>query len=168
MTQFLKVGTVSLVAIFSGLLSAAPIPVATPPKKAHLGVNLPEGEKAIYLRIVEAYRKGDVKETYKFRDLLSKNYPKSIYGDNAFYLAGLLDYQRGRVAEAVKNFGEVVKRYPNGNKRAAALYAKSIAYSKLNLPHISRHLLEEITKNYPGSPESQRAWIDLRLKEDKG
>jgi len=167
MAKFFKTGILLSIVVVASVVWAAPIPTAIS-KKAALGANLPEGEKAIYLRIVEAFRRGDIKETYKFRDMLVKNYPKSIYGDNAFYLAGLLDYQRGRVAEAVKNFGEVVKRYPHGNKRAAALYAKSMAYSKLNLPHISKKLLEEITKIYPGIPESQMAWIDLRLKDGRG
>ncbi len=159
---------------FAGLLVtatavAAPQPMSsTPPKKQKLGASLPEGEKAIYLRLVESYRKADIKATYKYRDLMLKNYAKSAYADNALYLAGLLDYQRGRVAEALENFGELIKRYPNGNKRPAALYAKSVAYSKLNLPQISKQLLEEITRVYPGSPESQRAWIDLRLKGSKG
>ncbi|MGE0762015.1 MAG: outer membrane protein assembly factor BamD [Bdellovibrionales bacterium] len=150
------------------LAFAAPLPMSSQPKKQKLGASLPEGEKAIYLRLVEAYRKADVNETYKFRDLMLKNYPKSIYADNALYLAGLLDYQRGRIAEAVQNFGELSRRYPAGNKRPAALYAKSIAYNKLNLPHLSKQILEEITRLYPGSPESQRAWMDLRLKENKG
>lgn len=147
---------------------AIPAPMGSNQKKHKLGASFPEGEKAIYMRLVDSYRKGSVSDTYHFRDLLLKHYTASIYADNALYLAGLLDYQRGRTAEAIHNFGELAKRYPQGNKRAAALYAKSMAYSKLNLPQLSRQLLEEITKTYPGSPESQRAWMDLRISEKRG
>lgn len=168
---------ITVTKILAGLIFSSGVFAATPPmqavsdkplRKQKLGASLPEGEKAIYLRVVEAYRKADVTETYKFRDLMLKNYPRSIYADNALYLTGLLDYQRGRVAEAVKNFGEISRRYPNGNKVPAAMYARSMAYNKLNIPHLSKQILEDITKRYPGSPESQRAWIDLRLKERKG
>ena len=160
---------------FVGLVFSTTVWAATPPmqsqpsqKRQKLGASMPEGEKAIYLRLVEAYRKADVAQTYKFRDLMLKNYPRSIYADNALYLSGLLDYQRGRTAEAVKNFGELAKRYPSGNKVPAALYAKSMAYNKLNIPQLSKQILLDITKRFPGSPESQRAWMDLRLKEKKG
>lgn len=164
-----KLFTCGLVALLNvSVAHAATAPMSAPVKKQKLGAALPEGEKAIYLRLIESYRKGDVQATYKFRDLMLKNYGSSIYADNALYLSGLLDYQRGRIAEAVHNFGELAKRYPNGNKRPAALYAKSVAYSKLNLPQLSKQILEEITRVYPGSPESQRAWMDLRLKENKG
>ncbi len=153
---------------FSSFANAAPQPISGQTKRQSLGRTLPEGEKAIYLRLVEAYRKGNVKDAYKFRDLMLKHYSRSIHADNALYLTGLLDYQRGRLAEAVANFGEVIKRFPKSNKRPAAMYAKSQAYSKLNLPDYSRNLLEQIKKEYPGSPESQRAMIDLRIKEKKG
>jgi TolA-binding protein len=130
-----------------------------------MAASLPEGERAIYLSLIDAYRKGDLKQTYRFRDLMIKNFRTSIYADNALYLTGLLDMQRGRMAEAVRNFGQLIDNYPRGNKRSAAMYGKSMAYSKLNLPVMSKQVLEKIIVEYPGSPESQRAWIDLRLKK---
>jgi TolA-binding protein len=147
---------------------AAPMPMVSEPKRQALGKGLPEGEKAIYLRLVDAYRRADLTETYKFRDLMLKHYSSSVYADNGIYLTGLLDYQKGRVAEAIGNFGEIIKRFPKSNKRAAAMYAKSQAYSRLNLHGMARELMEQILQEYPGSPESQRAVIDLRLKEKKG
>lgn len=152
--------------LFAGLIMGSVAGAAV--KKQKLGAQFPEGEKAIYMRLVDSYRRGSLVDTYRFRDLILKHYSASIYADNALYLAGLLDYQRGRTSEAIHNFGQIVKRYPQGNKRAAALYAKSMAYSKLNLHQLSRQLLEEITKTYPGSPESQRAWMDLRISEKRG
>lgn len=166
--KFLGLGSIIAIQMVVSAANAAPQPLKESPKKQALGKALPEGEKAIYLRVVDAYRRGHVPETYKFRDLMLKHYPNSIYLDNAFYLTGLLDYQRGRMAEAVANFGDIIRRFPKSNKRAAAIYAKSQAYSKLNLPSLSRQLLEQVLDEYPGSPESQRAAMDLHLREGKG
>lgn len=158
--------TVILIIGSSGF--AAPMPISKSPKRQSLGKSLPEGEKAIYLRLVDAYRRGHIEDTYKFKNLMMKHYAQSVHADNAIYLTGLLDYQRGRMAEAVSNFGEIIVKFPKSNKRPAAMYAKSQAYSKLNLPELSKKLLEQIKSEYPGSPESQRAVIDLRIKERKG
>lgn len=150
--------------LFQITAEAALIPSGVEVKKQKLGHHLPEGEKAIYLRFLDSYRKGQIVEAYRFKDLLLKNYPQSIHADNAVYLTGMLDMQRGRFAEAIKNFGAVQTLYPAGNKVPAALYAKSMTYNKLNMNQLSLQILEEVIKKYPGSPESQRAWMDLRLK----
>lgn len=164
-----SLGCLLTVILFTGSSGfAAPMPISKATKRQSLGKNLPEGEKAIYLRLVEAYRRGHIEDTYKFKNLMLKHYPQSVHADNAIYLTGLLDFQRGRMAEAVANFGDVIKKFPKSNKRPAALYAKSQAYSKLNLPELSKKILEQIKTEYPGSPESQRAVIDLRIRERKG
>lgn len=147
------------------LILTANLAGAAPRTKLDYGTQLPEGEKAIYMRLIEAYRSSSIKDTYKFRDMMLKRYPKSVYADNALYLAGLLDFQKGRIAESIQNYSELIRRYPQANKKVSALYAKSAAYTKLNLPQISKKILEEIVSKYPGSPESQRAWIELRLRE---
>lgn len=163
-----KVGLLTSMLFAAQVSFAAVGPMAGSKSKAKLGSQLPEGEKAIYLRVVEAYREGNVAQVYKFRDLLLKHYPRSVYADNALYLTGLLDYHKGRTAEAIQNFGDVTTRYPQSNKRVSAMYAKAVAYSKLNMPEFTKRLLKEIIDQYPGSPESQRAWIDLRLKDKRG
>ncbi|MGL1148021.1 tetratricopeptide repeat protein, partial [Vibrio parahaemolyticus] len=76
-----------------------------------------EGERLLYTRVVEAYRKGDLNETIKQRELLARNYAQSIHLDNAFYLTGVLQFQNNRFAEAVRDFGFVEKHYPKSNKR---------------------------------------------------
>ena len=165
-----KIVCVMSLAIVGHSALAAPHPLSlnrTAEKSQVWGESFPEGEKAIYLRLIESYRKSNLGAVYRFRDLLLTHYPVSIYADNAIYLAGMLDMEKGRLADAIQNFGRVSEKYPKGNKRPAALYAKSMAYAKLNLPKVSRKVLEQLVNEYPGSAESQRAWIDLRLKEKK-
>jgi TolA-binding protein len=138
---------------------------ATPPKLNAFS----EGERLLYTRIVEAYRKNDAAELTRQRDLLAKNYPKSVHLDNAFYLSGVLEFQNNHMSEAVRNFGIVADRYPHSNKRPAALFAKAMTYQKLGLKPQASHVLNEIVKEYPGSQESQRAWMQLKIAgETKG
>lgn len=122
-----------------------------------------EGERLIYTRVVESFRKNDLAQTVKQRDLLVKNYPKSVHIDNAYYMTGVLNYQQNRFAEAVRDFGIVTEKYPQSNKRAAAMFAKANTYEKLGLKPQSLRLLQQVVKEYPGSQESQRAWMQLKI-----
>jgi len=163
MCSVIKISAVLLV--FSVAVHAA-IPTKTSGSAGRSqiwGPEFPEGELAIYKRILEAYRDRDANRLERFNKLLLQHYPKSAFADNGLYLAGLLELNQGRIAKAVKNFGLVTDKYPDGNKRAAAMYGKSVAYSKLNLQKLSKKVLQEIVKEYPGSPESQKAWVELRL-----
>lgn len=122
-----------------------------------------EGERLIYTRVVGAFRKNDLAETIKQRDLLLRNYPSSVHLDNSFYLTGVLQYQNNQYAEAVRDFGVVTDRFPKSNKRPAAMFAKASTYEKLGLKPQATRLWKLIVKEYPGSQESQRAWMQLKL-----
>ncbi|MBX3021932.1 MAG: tetratricopeptide repeat protein [Bdellovibrionales bacterium] len=122
-----------------------------------------EGERLVYTRAVEAFRKNDLNELRKQRDLLVRNYPNSIHLDNTYYLSGVLQFQGGQYAEAVRDFGVVSEKFPKSNKRPAALFAKAMTYEKLGLKPQAERLLQMIVKEYPGSQESQRAWMQLKV-----
>lgn len=126
-----------------------------------------EGERVVYTRLVEAYRKNQLAEVVKHRQLLEKNYPRSVHLDNAYYLTGMLEFQNQYMGEAVKSFNVVTDRFPKSNKRPAALFGLAMSYQKLNLPKLSHKVLEQISKEYPGSPESRRAWMQLRMEGAK-
>lgn len=126
-----------------------------------------EGERLVYTRLVEAYRKNQLDEVIKQRQLLERNYPKSVHLDNAYYLTGMLEFQNQYMAEAVKSFNTVTDRFPKSNKRPAALFGLAMSYQRLNLQPLSSKVLKQIAKEYPGSPESKRAWMQLKLEKDK-
>jgi TolA-binding protein len=94
---------------------------------------------------------------------LARNYPKSVHLDNAYYLTGVLQFQSNRYAEAVRAFGIVADRYPQSNKRPAAMFAKARTYELLGLKPQAKRLWNLIVKEYPGSQESQRAWMQLKV-----
>jgi TolA-binding protein len=122
-----------------------------------------EGERLVYTRVVEAFNKNNLKAALHERSLLARNYPKSVHLDNAFYLTGVLQFQAGRYADAVRDFGVVENQFPHSNKRPSAMFAKAMTYEKLGLKPQATRLWNLIVKEYPGSQESQRAWMQLKV-----
>lgn len=124
-----------------------------------------EGERLVYAKVVKAYRGNDLDEAKRQRNLLEKHYPNSIHLANAFYLTGVLEYQKNYFANAVRDFGVVADRYPMASKRPAAMYAKAAIYERLGLKPQSDRLLKILMKEYPGSQESQRAAVQLKVAQ---
>lgn len=133
---------------------------AAVPKKLSM---FPEGERLIYSRIVDSYRRNDLVQLVRQRQLLEKNYPSSIHLDNAYYLSGMLQFQNARYGEAVREFNTVTDRFTKSNKRPAALFGMAMTYERLGLKTQMRSVLEALLKEYPGSQESQRAWMHLQV-----
>ncbi len=75
--------------------------LAAVPKKMNA---FTEGDRVVYTRLVEAYRKNNLAEVQKQRALLEKNYPASVHLDNAYYLTGMLEFQNQYLGEAVRSF----------------------------------------------------------------
>lgn len=123
-----------------------------------------EGDRLIYARLVEAYRKNSLPEVYRQRQILERNYPQSVHLDNAIYLTGMLEFQNNRLGEAVRTFNTVTDRYPKSNKRPAALFGLAMSYKRLGIKSLSTRVLNDIVRAYPGSPESQRAQMHLRVE----
>lgn len=143
------------------MLSMIVVPTfAATPKKMQA---FPEGDRLVYSRLVQAYRKSDLIEVLKQRNILQKNFPKSVHLDNAFYLSGMLEFQNNRIGESVRSFGVVSNSFRKSNKRAAALFAKGVAYQRLNLQPQAKRVWKSVIQDYPGSPEAQRAWMHLRM-----
>lgn len=148
--------------VFVSVVGVSAYAVSTPIKN-----QLPDGDKVIYGRLLEAYRQQKVKDVVDQKNLLQRNYPTSIHMDNALYLSGLLQIQRNRIPEGLKDLSNLEKNYPKSLKRPSALYAKAMAYQKLDLPHQQQSVLHELTKKYAGSVESQKAWVELRVMKEK-
>ena len=122
----------------------------------------PEGEEILYTRVLENYRKGNTEEMQKLANRLVKLFPRSVYNDNALYLTGVAFMEQNQFGPAIKLFDRVEEQYPLGNKRASAIYAKSVIYKKLNLPQLSQMMLQNLVKTYPGTAEGLRAKLELK------
>lgn len=127
--------------------------------------SFPEGERLLYSRLVEAFRRNQLSTVVQQRQLLEKNYPKSVHLDNAYYLTGMLEFQNGMYGEAVRDFNKVTDLFPKSNKRPSALFALAATYDRLGLKPQAVRVYQSVIKDYPGSPESQRAWMQLQLEK---
>jgi TolA-binding protein len=150
---------------FSALvLTAAGVSVgASVPGKL---ASFPEGERLVYARLVEAFHQNQLGEVIKQRQILERNYPRSVHLDNAYYLNGMVELQNNRLGEALKTFDVVRDRFVKSNKRPSALFASAATYQKLNLPTQAHRVYQRIMTEYPGSPEAQRAWMQLRIEKE--
>jgi TolA-binding protein len=146
---------ISVATLLAGLDVSAAVPKKVNPFEG--------GERLVYTRVVEAYRKSDLNSVIQNRNLLEKNYPNSVHLDNAYYLTGRLQFQDNRVGEAVKSFATVRSRFPQSNKRPSALFGLAMSYRKLGLQPLANNIMNEILREYPGSPESQRAMMQLQI-----
>lgn len=148
---------------FSALmLTAVSADAAVPGKLA----SFPEGERLVYTRLIEAFHKNQLADVIKQRQLLERNYPRSVHLDNAYYLNGMVELQNNRLGEALKTFAVVRDRFVKSNKRPSALFASAATYQKLNLPTQAHRVYKRIITEYPGSPEAQRAWMQLRIEKE--
>lgn len=128
------------------------------------------GEKAeqlseieIYHKVVEKYQQNDEAALSAYTNLLSKKFPRSIYCDNALYLQGMLAFSLKKFGESLNSFQKIIAQYPMSNKAVSALFAKGVVFKKMNLNKEAGRILAQVINQYPGSPESERAQIELKL-----
>lgn len=125
----------------------------------------PEGEKLVFSKLLSSFRKGDVEDVTKQKKLLEDKYPTSVHLDSAYYLLGALEYQQGHLGEALRAFDKVVNQYTLSSKRSGALFGMGMTYKKLNLFNQAQAVFHRILELYPGSPEAQRASLEIRLTD---
>ena len=117
----------------------------------------------LYSEAIKAYRIKNQSELQFYAVQLKKRFPTSIHIDNALYLRGRLSYDSGQVAQSISFFQEIIQHHKSSNKRPAALLMKARAYTELNLKDMAKEALKQISKEYPGSPESYQADAELSL-----
>lgn len=120
-------------------------------------------EPEIYRKSVEKYRQNDEIALNAYVNLMLKKYPRSIYCDNVLYLQGMLSFSQKKFGESLNSFQKILNVYPHGNKAVSALFAKGVVFKKMNLNQEAIRLLAQVVNQYPGSPESARAQVELKL-----
>ena len=120
-------------------------------------------EVKTYQKAVEYYKQGDETALNAYANFLLKRYPKSIYSDNVVYLQGMLAFSNKNFGASLTHFHKILSLYPQSNKAVAALYSKGIVFKKMNLDKEAVKVLAQVINRYPGSPESAKAQIELKL-----
>lgn len=147
----------------AALLIGMILPIISHGATPALSKVFPEGEEMVFSKLFASYQKQDLADVVKQQQILKKNYPASLYTDQALYLRGYLELRKGRFAEALKAFSELDQKRPLSVKRPEALFAMGVTYKKLELPKQADLVFKRLQKSYPGSPESRRAALERRL-----
>ncbi|MEY4616099.1 MAG: hypothetical protein RJB66_1059 [Pseudomonadota bacterium] len=120
-------------------------------------------ELQVYQRAVERSKQSDSAALNAYSSLLLKRFPNSIYCDNVIYLQGMLAFNQKNYGPSLNLFQKIIDRYPQSNKAVSALFAKGIVFRKMNLEKEAVKVLAQVMNKYPGSPESERAQVELKL-----
>lgn len=120
-------------------------------------------DQGFYSEVVAHYQTRDAKGLNRYLEAMLKRFPNSPYADNALFLGGELALELKNYPEALKHFQKITRFYPLSNRAVAALFAKGMAYRKMNLEAQAKKVFFDLRMKYPGSPESFRAEAELKL-----
>lgn len=125
----------------------------------------PLSEDTLYAEVITSYRSSDLQKLLFFQKTLAQRFPKSIHLDNALFLSGKLLFKNKLLARSLSYFHRITEQLLSSNKRPAALLMKARVYSRLNLPEVALATLQQLRKEYPGSPEYYQAEGEIQLIE---
>ncbi len=151
-------------------MSQAPLPSSLPGKVLEVTPDsvisgsfgkMPEGQ--LYAEITDRYQAHDV---WGF-ELRSKAYlgrfTDSERRDEVVYMKGLMELGDKNYGVALAQFNRVLRDHPNGKKAPSAMFAKGVTYKRMNLVREAKLALIQVLQKYPGSPESMRAKVELKV-----
>lgn len=126
------------------------------------GVPLPKlSDGQLYKKAIEFYRRGDAVGLENIGNFLLRRFPLSIYGDNIHYLKGMMAFNQKKFGDSLTSFQKILDDYPKSNKAVSALYGKGIVFRKMNLDKVAVRMLAQVINEYPGTPESKKAKLEL-------
>lgn len=124
-------------------------------------------------RVNEEQAFAKVKAAYeaKSKDLIAlatgfvRRFPKSSLIDDVTYLVGLAAFESRDYGRALRSWNMVISDFPQSQKRVSALLAKAVLLKKIDMNTESKKTFLDLVKQYPQSPEAERAQIELRLMQ---
>ena len=120
-------------------------------------------EGALYADVLDRYQSGNKKSFLMSSNMYLQRFPRADRKDDVLYMRGLNFLAEKSYGEALISLNQILREHPTGRKSPAALFAKGIVFKRMNLPEASRSSLIKIKQDYPGSPEAQRASVELKL-----
>ena len=119
-------------------------------------------DQELYTDMQLSFQKRELPRLVRLYKSLSKNFPQSQLLDRSLFLVGELFLIKEMYSDALKTFKKLEQKHPLSSKIPAVQLAKSKIYLKMSLPSQARSALESIVNNFPGSPESQRASLEMK------
>jgi len=122
-----------------------------------------EDEKTIFIEILRGYQSDNWTLLDRNLKTLLTLHPKSPLADNGIYLAGLYQFHRRKYGVAIEYFNRILRDYSHSEKAVSATFAKGMTYKTMGLPELAKSKMNQVIKSYPGSPESLRAGLEIRM-----
>lgn len=120
-------------------------------------------DKELYAELTAAYKNHKTDQMRMLVKEFEVKYPRSELMDNAWYTMGLASMENSDYNDALVYFQRIEKQAPQSDRAGPARLAKAIMYKRMNLLEVAEQNLRIIKKRYPGSPESARADMELKL-----
>jgi TolA-binding protein len=95
--------------------------------------------------------------------MFERKFSKSPLMEDALYLEGLMAVSEKNYGVALQSFNRILREHGHGHKASSALFARGVVLKKMNLPGRAKQSWILVQKKYPGSPESARADVELKL-----
>ncbi len=119
----------------------------------------------------EAFAKVKAAFDSKSKDLVPlatafvRRFPKSNLIDDVTYIVGLGAFENRDYGRALRSWNMVISDFPQSKKRVSALLAKAVLLKRIDMNAESKKTFLDLVKQYPQSPEAERAQIELRLMQ---
>jgi TolA-binding protein len=153
-------------------MTSAPLSLLSPQKSGASSMQAPgsilepsdnKAEGQLYAEIVDRYQAND-RMGFSMR---AKNYlgrfQEGDRRDQVCYMAGVMALADHQYGEALQQFNRILRDHPEGRQAPGAMFAKGITFQRMNLAPAARETLQAILTQFPGSPEAERAKMELKL-----
>jgi hypothetical protein len=150
-----------------------PMISASPQGRGKMKMNAPNSIlKPSYKGISEGQLLAEIRDRYQANDRIGfqnrsmaflSRFPNGDSRDEVLYLKGMLELMDKNYGVSLVQFNTILRDHPNGRRAPSAMFAKGILYRRMNLLNESRQTLGKVLAQFPGSPESVRAKMELRV-----
>lgn len=120
-------------------------------------------EATLYQKGLSLVRDGNYSQAgASFREFLQK-YPKSSFAGNAQYWLAECYYAQKDYQRAIKEYQATITLYPKLDKIPSAKLKQGLAFADLGMTNDAVLFLQKLTKEYPGTPEAQKAQDRIKV-----
>ena len=121
----------------------------------------PADEQISYLAAYELVKSKRYDDAITAMQTFSQKYPQGGYTANAEYWLGELYMVKKAYPKAIEHFEIVLQKFPSSSKVAASLLKAGYAYASSGNNQEAKKRLQQVVKNYPGTPTAQLANLKL-------
>ncbi|MBX9853676.1 MAG: tetratricopeptide repeat protein [Cytophagaceae bacterium] len=122
---------------------------------------------AYYQRGVVYGIKEKITEAKGSLDVVIKNYPRSLYHDDAIYEKAQLSFQQGNYDETLTGFSTIINQKAGSPYVPYSLVKRAQVYTNLNKDNEAIADYENVLSNYINHPVAQDAFLGLQQSYDK-